>query len=74
MYENHMWEPRIKKWTRKRSNGEYYLGSSENKAWKFQAIRDLNLSTLAFHIYICIVITQVSMTKTRNGYTFKYEF
>ena len=53
MYKNHIWELRIKKWIRKRSSSEYYLSSSENKAWKFQAIRDLNLWTLALpHLYL----------------------
>ena len=27
MYENHIWELRIKKWIRKRSSSEYYLSS-----------------------------------------------
>ena len=39
----------INEYERDLRSSEHYLSSSENKAWKVQAIRDLNPRTLEYH-------------------------
>ena len=61
---------------------EYERDLAVNTTWAVVKIKPENFRPYViwthelwlYHIYICVVITQVSTINTRIGYTFKYEF